>query len=148
MVGMLTPQDKAAIRDMAERNAAARLEGNELSTQTAELTKKTEGTTAKQTPTKCRDHSLEPSDKLVDQVLGAYRSSGPADLALKLVQRMGYATLEAYDTAARRAERFVRSNPDGKRRMPNHIRDKFVLKRMVELCVEKRYGGQAQAVAS
>lgn len=103
---------------------------------------------AKRTPTKHRGHGLEPSDKLVDQVLGAYRSSGPADLALKLVQRMGYATLEAYDTAARRAERFVRSNPDGKRRMPNHIRDKFVLKRMVELCVEKRYGGQAKAVAS
>lgn len=142
MVGMLTPQDKAAIRDMAGR-AVATLEGDELSTKTAKLTKKTKGTTARH-----RDHSLEPSNKLVDQVLGAYKSSGPADLALKLVQRMGYATLEAYDTAARRAERFVRSNPDGKRRMPNHIRDKFVLKRMVELCVEKRYGGQTQAVAS
>lgn len=108
----------------------------------------TEEKRAKRTPTKHRDHSLEPSGKLVDQVLGAYSSSGPADLALKLVQRMGYQTLEAYDTAARRAERFVRANKDGLRRMPNHIRDKFVLKRMVELCVEKRYGGHTAAVAS
>lgn len=102
----------------------------------------TEQKREKRAPLKHRDHSLEPSDKLVEQVLGAYKSSGPADLALKLVQRMGYATLEAYDTAARRAERFVRANKDGLRRMPNHIRDKFVLKRMVERCIEARYGGK------
>lgn len=98
-------------------------------------------------PMRHRDQNLEPSDQLIEQVLGAYKSAkSPAELALALVGRMGFPSVDAYDKAATRAERFVRDLKPGKR-MPNHIRDKFVLKRVVERCLEKRFGAAQVAQA-
>lgn len=97
---------------------------------------------AKLVPTKHRSQDLEPNDQLVDKVLENYKAKTPARLVLALIGRMGYSSIEAYDTAALRAERFMRNLKPGKR-VPNHIRDKFVLKRLVERCLEKRFGSKA-----
>lgn len=96
---------------------------------------------AKLVPTKHRSQDLEPNDQLVDQVLDAYKGiKNPAKLVFALVSRMGYGSIAAYDAAAARAERYLSKVRDG--RIPNHVRDKIVLKRMVERCLEKRFGTQ------
>lgn len=94
-------------------------------------TKKTKGQTASH-----RKTSLEPSEKLVDQVLSSYPAKSPVELAVKLVGRMGY-DMDAYDRACTRVERFVKNR--GTSRMPTHIKDKFVLKRLVAKCLAKRF---------
>lgn len=92
-------------------------------------------------PAKHRGQDLTPSDQLVDQVLDAYKGiKNPAKLVFALVSRMGYGSIAAYDAAAARAERYLSKVRDG--RIPNHVRDKIVLKRMVERCLEKRFGTQ------
>lgn len=96
-----------------------------------ETAKKTKGKTASH-----RKASLEPSEKLVDQVLSAYPAKSPVELAIKLVGRMGY-NIKAYDRACTRVERFVKNK--GTARMPTHIKDKFVLKRFVEKCLAKKF---------
>lgn len=93
-------------------------------------------------PTRHRGQDLTPSDQLVDQVLDAYKGiKSPAKLVFALVSRMGYGSITAYDAAAARAERYLSKSRTG--RIPNHLRDKIVLKRMVERCLEKRFGSQA-----
>lgn len=97
---------------------------------------------AKLVPTTHRSQDLEPNDQLVDKVLENYKAKTPMQLVLTLIGCMGYSSIEAYDTAAIRAERFMHDLKPGKR-IPNHIRDKFVLKRLVERCLEKQFGSKA-----
>lgn len=92
-----------------------------------------------------RGQDLTPSEQLIDQVLDAYKGAkNPAKLVFALVSRMGYASIAAYDKAATRAERFL-AKAGSTQRIPNHIRDKIVLKRMVEGCLAKRFGTQVPA---
>ncbi len=99
-------------------------------------------------PTVYRGQDLTPSEQLIDQVLDAYKGAkSPAKLVFALVFRMGYASIAAYDKAATRAERFLAKTGSTQRmqRIPNHIRDKIVLKRIVEGCLAKRFGTQVPA---
>ena len=90
----------------------------------------------KQKSVTTRKMSLAPSAKIIDQALTTFPSKSPIELVSKLIQRMGY-SLATYDQACNRAERFIKNGKS--RRMPSHIKEKFVLMRLVESCVAKRY---------
>lgn len=95
----------------------------------------------KQKPTMKRGLSLEPNEKFVDQVSDAFKDAkSPAEFVLGFVTRLGLPSIAEYDRLATRAERFMRSlkkNP--RKRIPSHIRDWFVVKRLVELVLAKRW---------
>jgi hypothetical protein len=93
--------------------------------------------TQKPTPDLLRQTSIEPSDKVVDRVLENHPAKNPTAFVTSVAGAMGYGSIRDYDVAATRAERFLKNNPT--RRMPTHIRAKAVLKRVIELGLEKRY---------
>jgi outer membrane protein assembly factor BamD (BamD/ComL family) len=97
--------------------------------------------TQKPTPDLLRQGSIEPTDKIVDRVLENHPAKHPMAFVLSVAGAMGYGSIRDYDRAASRAERFIRNNPT--RRMPTHIRAKTVLKRVIELGLEKRYNVKA-----
>ncbi len=92
-------------------------------------------------PVKKRELSLEPNEHLVEQVSDAFKGAkSPVEFVLGFCSRLGISSMEEYDRLATRAERFMRSlerNPG--KRVPNHIRDRFVMKRLVELVIAKRW---------
>jgi hypothetical protein len=90
---------------------------------------------------KHRNQSLEPGDRLVDQVIKSNPAGNPLGLVTRIIGGMGYDVV-GYDRACVRAERFVKNNKDC-RRMPTHIKDKFVLMRIVEKCVAKQFSESA-----
>ena len=101
-------------------------------------------------PFKNRGIGLEPNEHLVEQVSDAFKgANSPVEFVLAFISRLGISSMDEYDRLATRAERFMRSlerNPG--KRVPNHIRDRFVMKRLVELVIAKRWpsvAGVAQA---
>ena len=92
-------------------------------------------------PVKKRSLSLEPNQELVEQVSSAFEGAkSPVEFVLGFCHCLGISSMDEYDRLATRAERFMRSlekNPG--KRVPNHIRDRFVMKRLVELVIAKRW---------
>lgn len=88
-----------------------------------------------------RELSLEPNEHLIEQVSDAFKAAkSPVEFVLGFCQRLGIGSMDEYDRLATRAERFMRSlerNPG--KRVPSHIRDRFVMKRIVELVIAKRW---------
>lgn len=95
----------------------------------------------KRKPAMVRGLSLEPGEQFVEQVSEAFKDAkSPAEFVLGFVHRLGLSSIAEYDRMATRAERFMRSvekNP--RKRVPSHIRDWFVMKRLVELVLAKRW---------
>lgn len=92
-------------------------------------------------PFRNRGIGLEPNEHLVEQVSDAFKGAkSPVEFVLAFIARLGISSMDEYDRLATRAERFMRSverNPG--KRVPNHIRDRFVMKRLVELVIAKRW---------
>lgn len=97
-----------------------------------------------------RSLTLEPNEQLVEQVSDAFKGAkSPVEFVLGFCQRLGISSMDEYDRLATRAERFMASlakNPS--KRVPNHIRDRFVMKRLVELVIAKRWPSVTAAVTA
>lgn len=97
---------------------------------------------AKLKPNYIRDQSIKPSDEIIAKVLEHHQAVRPLNFVMSVVLSMGYPTIRDYDQAATRAERFIRNNPT--KRMPTHIRNKAILKRVIERCLgDVRFGNNA-----
>ena len=101
-------------------------------------------------PFRNRGIGLEPNEHLVEQVSDAFKAAkSPMEFVLAFISRLGISSMDEYDRLATRAERFMRSaekNPN--KRVPNHIRDRFVMKRLVELVIAKRWPSVAAPVTA
>lgn len=89
-------------------------------------------------PVQHRRLSLEPNNDMIDKVLAAYPTKSPAHLVSSIINQTDFDSIPLYDRAVTRVERFMK-NSNGKR-MPSHIRDRFILKQVVEKCLAKRFG--------
>ena len=92
-------------------------------------------------PSRNRGLELEPNEHLVNQVSDAFPDAKtPVEFVLGFISRLGISSMGDFERLATRAERFMRSaeKTPGKR-VPNHIRDRFVMKRLVELVIAKRW---------
>lgn len=92
-------------------------------------------------PVRKRNIGLEPNEHLIEQVSDAFKGAkSPVEFVMGFCQRLGISSMDEYDRLATRAERFMRSleKTPGKR-VPGHIRDRFVMKRIVELVIAKRW---------
>lgn len=103
----------------------------------------------KRKPAMVRRLSLEPSEQLVKQVSEAFKDAkSPAEFVLGFVSQLGLSSIAEYDRRATRVERFMRSleaNPS--KRVPVHIREMFVMKRLVELVLAKRWPSTSAVTA-
>lgn len=96
----------------------------------------------KSVPTLVRDGSIDPSPKVIDKVLEIHPAKSPLHFVASVIATMGYSSIAAYDQAATRAERFHQNRPP-RQRIPTHIRQKLILKRLIEMCLAKKFGTKA-----
>jgi hypothetical protein len=96
----------------------------------------------KSVPTLVRDGSINPSPKVIDKVLEMHPAKSPLHFVVSVIATMGYSSIAAYDQAVTRAERFHQNRPP-QHRIPTHIRQKLILKRLIEMCLAKKFGTKA-----
>ena len=85
---------------------------------------------------RARTQDLEPNFGTVDRMVSTYSTQSPAEFAFEIVRCFGH-DMASYDDACVRVERFLRNRPT--KRMPAHIRHKFFVKRLVEMCIARLF---------